>query len=206
MKSHFRRNIFSCIILITFFSICNVKAALTLTFHTGAETYKLTGSDTGTPSNFGGGYTAWNLTGIGGTGDTTTTTLNDDSIFSTSTGTPGNPAFSFDIELQIGNSLGGLMSFAMGTSSALAQTFTGTGATGSYAAHNTGNKTRISGLNGQTMTLITGTSFSSISIVVVPEPYEISIAFGLILLFFSLWRKTNRIVKVRNTNESRKVP
>ena len=137
----------------------------------------------------------WRITGIGGTGDSSVITLNDDSMFTTTEGTPDSVLLGGDTSVNFEDFSSGFFQFSLGSTSIASQTITGTGATGSYAGFSSGNKTRFEGLGGQTVPIFGGTSFSGLSVSIVPEPYEASMVFGLILLSFSLWRKRSRLVK-----------
>lgn len=153
------------------------EADLILVLDTTNKEFAFTGSATGTPQSVaGGGFTTWNLNGLGGSGSGPTDIfLNNDVAWSTNVGTPGLPAFALDTRLTSSTDNGGEIFLAFGSSTADAQTFTGTGVFSSYGSMSAGSQARLEGHIGQTLPSISGTGFGGVhiqaaAVAAVPEP------------------------------------
>ena len=175
-------------------------AALTLTINTVAETFSLSGSDTGTPhTSLGGsgqGSMAWTVTGTGTSGTAGNVNFDDDVVFSTSVGTPGNTTLggtAIDTVFFYNPSLdGGFLELELGVSTDNEQTITGSGLTKSYATLNADIKGHVAGItDGTTMTLSNppGGDWDSMTITVVPEPRVYTIVTGAALFGLLMTRK-----------------
>jgi len=148
-------------------SLAPASAQLLLTVDKQQRTLSFSGTDTGTPAPTGRNRTTW----TGGTGASTTTSLNLQSLFDIT----GN---SFDdTNILLIYESGGL-GLVLDFSDADQATLTGNGSTLSYDVYTESQKAILEASNGDVMTLEVGTGWSSINVEVVPEPAT-GLLFGL---------------------------
>ncbi|GHB89923.1 PEP-CTERM sorting domain-containing protein [Cerasicoccus arenae] len=157
--------------------------ALILNINTADKTFALTGSDTGTPINAGGGLTIWTLTGLGAPGFSTFS-YNNDVAFSTNVGTPGFPAGGYDTAITSTDNTGGSISLNLGVSTASLQTLTGSGVFQSYAALSPTGLSAFESTIGSSLALQFGSGFSPVSVVAaaIPEPSTYIVGVGFVAL------------------------
>lgn len=170
--------------------VCSTaSAAFELRLNTATQEFALFGSDSGTPGVFGEGEVAWRLLNLGGSGDGAVG-YDNDIAFSTSVGTPGNSFLGYDLRIVSGTVGSGSIILFTGMSSQDPQTLTGSGVFQSYSAiSDAGAITRLESTIGQSLSLVTGTGFSSVSVTAVPEPSTYAMLFAVAALGLALWRR-----------------